>query len=232
MVVHDSNRPSFQCRLCTFSTIRRESLKIHMQRHNHIKPYQCTMCNKSYTQKNSLQAHMVNHTGLPEAKCHLCHKFFNTRYLLAQHKKSIHGFSMNNKFYGTNNFKCEVCSEVFQNENDLNQHVLSNHMINELNDNETIVSIQNSDTSSERLVFFKQRQVEKVLEESTQDVTAMLPDDTDMSDVTDKSKDEKDANVHGQNDHENDRSEHAAENNSANIINLAVPLHTIDTAMD
>lgn len=48
----------FRCHKCTFTSGSPENLRLHMTRHDDIKPYKCRLCYFDCTQLGDLEAHL------------------------------------------------------------------------------------------------------------------------------------------------------------------------------
>lgn len=48
----------FRCHKCTFSSGSDKSLRLHMMRHDDVKPYQCRLCYFDCTRLTDLEAHL------------------------------------------------------------------------------------------------------------------------------------------------------------------------------
>lgn len=107
--VHQAHKP-FKCRLCSFVTLREESLLSHVER-DHItvqvpngvgvsmengKPelgpgeFPCEVCGQAFSQTWFLKAHMKKHRGSFDHGCHICGRRFKEPWFLKNHMKA-HG---------------------------------------------------------------------------------------------------------------------------------------------
>lgn len=64
-----------KCEVCSYSTIRKYSLRIHMLIHK--KPeeftmYKCTICSHETNRKSNLLIHLLKHKGPGEVTMHQC----------------------------------------------------------------------------------------------------------------------------------------------------------------
>uniref|UniRef100_A0A6Q2Z1G3 C2H2-type domain-containing protein n=1 Tax=Esox lucius TaxID=8010 RepID=A0A6Q2Z1G3_ESOLU len=50
----------FRCHKCTFTSSSDESLRLHMHKHNDLKPYKCRLCYFDCTQLSELEAHLCD----------------------------------------------------------------------------------------------------------------------------------------------------------------------------
>ncbi|XP_058413302.1 zinc finger protein 516 isoform X2 [Diceros bicornis minor] len=106
--VHQAHKP-FKCRLCSYMTLREESLLSHIER-DHItaqgpggeayvesgKPelppgeFPCEVCGQAFSQTWFLKAHMKKHRGSFDHGCHICGRRFKEPWFLKNHMKA-HG---------------------------------------------------------------------------------------------------------------------------------------------
>ncbi|XP_051058214.1 zinc finger protein 516 isoform X2 [Phodopus roborovskii] len=114
--VHQAHKP-FKCRLCSYVTLREESLLSHIER-DHItaqvpnggseacvengKPelspgeFPCEVCGQAFSQTWFLKAHMKKHRGSFDHGCHICGRRFKEPWFLKNHMKA-HGPKAGNK---------------------------------------------------------------------------------------------------------------------------------------
>lgn len=106
--VHQAHKP-FKCRLCSYMTLREESLLSHIEK-DHItaqvpsgeayaencKPelppgeFPCEVCGQAFSQTWFLKAHMKKHRGSFDHGCHICGRRFKEPWFLKNHMKA-HG---------------------------------------------------------------------------------------------------------------------------------------------
>ncbi|XP_058547780.1 zinc finger protein 516 isoform X3 [Neofelis nebulosa] len=107
--VHQAHKP-FRCRLCSYVTLREESLLSHIEKDHitaqvpsgaeadaeHGKPeltpgeFPCEVCGQAFSQTWFLKAHMKKHRGSFDHGCHICGRRFKEPWFLKNHMKA-HG---------------------------------------------------------------------------------------------------------------------------------------------
>lgn len=106
--LHQIHKP-FKCRLCSFMTLREESLLSHVEK-DHVTAqvpngeaytenckselsageFPCEVCGQAFSQTWFLKAHMKKHRGSFDHGCHICGRRFKEPWFLKNHMKS-HG---------------------------------------------------------------------------------------------------------------------------------------------
>ncbi|KAH8029700.1 hypothetical protein HPB51_003032 [Rhipicephalus microplus] len=80
------------CRLCDYTTERRDHMYRHLYKHTGERPFKCHLCTKAFTQEFKLNQHMRTHTGERPFSCDLCNASFSRRdhlnYHLTTHAKN------------------------------------------------------------------------------------------------------------------------------------------------
>ena len=84
-----------------------------------IKKFRCRICKLSFTSENLLESHVTtdHHEELPGIKCEFCMQRFATDYEIAQHIEAVH----------SDEYPCPICSQYFNSNDDLDEHLDSEH---------------------------------------------------------------------------------------------------------
>uniref|UniRef100_G3U2E3 C2H2-type domain-containing protein n=1 Tax=Loxodonta africana TaxID=9785 RepID=G3U2E3_LOXAF len=81
----------FKCRLCSYMTLREESLLSHIEKdHITAQEFPCEVCGQAFSQTWFLKAHMKKHRGSFDHGCHICGRRFKEPWFLKNHMKA-HG---------------------------------------------------------------------------------------------------------------------------------------------
>lgn len=115
-----NNDEVFCCPLCHFTTLRRSSLRTHINlQHLRMYPHQCKQCGKGFNDIVLYEEHNNAHLGLKPFTCVVCDaKFPNSRYL-ASHQARIHTVTVH---------KCPECKKHFKNSVNLRKHMRCVHV--------------------------------------------------------------------------------------------------------
>ena len=86
MKYHDK---SYQCEVCLKFFGTKQSLLIHMRKHNGEKPYVCLTCDKRFSTMSNLKRHQATHSDERKFKCEICpdDRYFKTKLHLKNHMK-------------------------------------------------------------------------------------------------------------------------------------------------
>ncbi|BHF81612.1 hypothetical protein SprV_0802474400 [Sparganum proliferum] len=87
------NSGKFECHLCGKTFSRASAREKHIRTHTGERPYICAVCPKSYRQKVHLNEHMRSHTGERPFVCRLCGFSLTSKSLLNRHLRT-HGVSV------------------------------------------------------------------------------------------------------------------------------------------
>ncbi|XP_012542969.2 zinc finger protein 26 isoform X2 [Monomorium pharaonis] len=120
--VHEGKK--YLCDICPKKFYRREHLKIHVAKHNMIKPYKCTRCSKRFIKEEQLNNHLPKHDRtFKKSKetdsskrflCEICSKSFTQSTTLIAHLRAHNGIKP---------YVCEVCSRPFTTNAYLKMHM-------------------------------------------------------------------------------------------------------------
>ncbi|GLH09074.1 Protein suppressor of hairy wing [Gryllus bimaculatus] len=109
---HNKIKP-FDCTICSMAFYTGEQLTVHMRHHTGERPYQCTVCKKSFASSGVLYAHRRLHNSTKQHVCSVCNKSFLWRSAYHNHMRSHSAIRP---------FKCNECSKTF-----LFKHKLTAH---------------------------------------------------------------------------------------------------------
>ncbi|KAK0163344.1 hypothetical protein PV327_007036 [Microctonus hyperodae] len=121
--VHEGKK--FLCEICPKKFYRREHLKIHVAKHNMIKPYKCSRCSKRFIKEDQLATHMIKHertfkksketnSSAKRFLCEICSKSFTQSTTLVAHLRAHNGIKP---------YVCEVCARPFTTNAYLKMHM-------------------------------------------------------------------------------------------------------------
>ncbi|XP_052745578.1 zinc finger protein 624 [Bicyclus anynana] len=81
------NERNHKCNQCDLAFYTRNSLKMHMIKHDGERIHACSICNKSYQRKKTLREHMRIHTNDKRFVCPVCGRAFTQKCTLKGHLK-------------------------------------------------------------------------------------------------------------------------------------------------
>ncbi len=82
---------NLQCNLCSFTCKQERCLTQHVTvKHEGVRPHQCRICSFSTIRRYRLEAHESMHTGVGRHSCELCGQTFGTTSRLRLHHQRIH----------------------------------------------------------------------------------------------------------------------------------------------
>ena len=103
------------CRKCSFETESHDVLISHEQdEHTDVN---CDVCGNSFENKTQLNTHKLKEHNNHKFNCNQCEEAFNTKAQLKKHKEKDH----------KNEIECPTCSEQFDNNSHLEEHITSTH---------------------------------------------------------------------------------------------------------
>lgn len=121
----------FQCDKCPSSFDKQHQLSLHYRSHTNEKPYRCQICQRQFAVNDALIRHMRIHTGERPYACTVCGKRFAQKSGLTYH-------SYLHTDPGNRPYKCTTCGQGFVHRQALKQHLMKNHL------NEQVGRILNS----------------------------------------------------------------------------------------
>ncbi|XP_012253228.2 zinc finger protein 729-like [Athalia rosae] len=120
--VHEGKK--YLCDICPKKFYRREHLKIHVAKHNMIKPHKCNRCTKRFAKEEQLTNHVSKHDrnfkknketdSSKRFLCEICSKSFTQSTTLIAHLRAHNGIKP---------YVCEVCSRPFTTNAYLKMHM-------------------------------------------------------------------------------------------------------------
>ncbi|XP_034947213.1 zinc finger protein 62 homolog [Chelonus insularis] len=121
--VHEGKK--YLCDICPKKFYRREHLKIHVAKHNMVKPYKCSRCSKRFIKEEQLAAHVTKHernfkknkdsdSTAKRFLCEICSKSFTQSTTLVAHLRAHNGIKP---------YVCEVCARPFTTNAYLKMHM-------------------------------------------------------------------------------------------------------------
>ncbi|VDP41663.1 unnamed protein product [Schistosoma curassoni] len=116
------------CPVCC-KTMRRGSLREHMDRHANSGKFKCDACEKTFSRASAREKHIRTHTGERPYKCELCSKAYRQKVHLNEHLRS---------HTGVRPYLCKLCGFCLASKSLLNRH-LRTHGIKKNLDNDTDV---------------------------------------------------------------------------------------------
>ena len=136
----DQKNQMWFCDICLKQYKNMKTLKQHMQ--SHTSRQKCNFCEKSYARLEDLRIHQHKIHGIKhETKehrtkqktrpfmCQQCKKNFNRKYHLTRHTALVHNRVTPRQ--RRSQFSCRHCDSDFQDYNQLFQHVMENHPLNQ-----------------------------------------------------------------------------------------------------
>ena len=84
------------CHICERKFSSSANLKIHIRRHEGVKPYVCCECLKSFCTAFEMKSHVIMHSDIKHFCCGLCGKYFKHKSSVKLHfKRCSNGCSDN-----------------------------------------------------------------------------------------------------------------------------------------
>ncbi|CAH8572335.1 unnamed protein product [Heterobilharzia americana] len=116
------------CPVCC-KTMRRGSLREHMDRHANSGKFKCDICEKTFSRASARAKHIRTHTGERPYKCELCSKAYRQKVHLNEHFRS---------HTGARPYLCKLCGFCLASKSLLNRH-LRTHGVKKNLDNDSDV---------------------------------------------------------------------------------------------
>ena len=64
----DVGRRYYNCTWCSYNTLRKDNLIVHIRRHTGFKPHSCTVCGKKFSDKSNFNSHVRRHTEIANSQ--------------------------------------------------------------------------------------------------------------------------------------------------------------------
>ena len=75
----------FTCHICQKNFSQKDSLKVHIIRHEGVKQYVCSECQKGFCVAGNLKRHMLTHSDVKHFCCGRCGKLFKHKETVVLH---------------------------------------------------------------------------------------------------------------------------------------------------
>ncbi|CAH0730148.1 unnamed protein product, partial [Brenthis ino] len=86
--VHNEELKRYKCKACTQSYITPGHLSSHVRRdHLNERNHKCNKCDLAFYTRNSLKMHMIKHDGEHIHSCNICHKSYQRKKTLREHMR-------------------------------------------------------------------------------------------------------------------------------------------------
>lgn len=122
--VRERDREVVVCTICQKS-MRRGSLREHMDRHENTGKFECELCGKTFSRASAREKHIRTHTGERPFKCELCPKAYRQKVHLNEHMRS---------HSGERPFVCRLCGFSLASKSLLNRHLRTHGVKNGCNE--------------------------------------------------------------------------------------------------
>ncbi|VDN99444.1 unnamed protein product [Rodentolepis nana] len=120
----DKDREMVNCTICD-KTMKRGSLREHMDRHKNTGKFFCDLCGKNFSRASAREKHIRTHTGERPFRCHICPKAYRQKVHLNEHLRS---------HSGERPFVCRLCGFSLASKSLLNRHLRTHGVQNGAND--------------------------------------------------------------------------------------------------
>ncbi|VDD76178.1 unnamed protein product [Mesocestoides corti] len=122
--LRDRDREMISCSVCQ-KTMRRGSLREHMDRHENSGKFECELCGKNFSRASAREKHIRTHTGERPFQCELCPKAYRQKVHLNEHMRS---------HSGERPFVCRLCGFSLASKSLLNRHLRTHGVKNGANE--------------------------------------------------------------------------------------------------
>ena len=118
---HNAKKILFECPECTYSSNRKENLKVHIKNvHRKSKNFVCLLCTAVYQDKLQLDQHLISsHSKGSRYKCIFCEFATSQKNALNQHIKVSHD--------AKSTFTCDQCNLSYKRKDSLSKHIRERH---------------------------------------------------------------------------------------------------------
>lgn len=120
----EKDREMVTCSICN-KTMKRGSLREHMDRHENSGKFFCDLCGKNFSRASAREKHIRTHTGERPFKCHICPKSYRQKVHLNEHLRS---------HSGERPFVCRLCGFSLASKSLLNRHLRTHGVQNGANE--------------------------------------------------------------------------------------------------
>ncbi|CAH1118383.1 unnamed protein product [Phaedon cochleariae] len=113
------NKGPYKCHICSKVSPDYVRFVIHMRMHNRSKRFPCELCQRTFKLESRKDQHMeIVHKKSKENMCMICLEQFRSREELEAHVDQ----------HVENIYKCDICGVTFEKDDQLNHHLVTNHV--------------------------------------------------------------------------------------------------------
>ncbi|XP_032892269.1 zinc finger protein 423 isoform X7 [Amblyraja radiata] len=128
--IHSDKLP-FKCTFCSRLFKHKRSRDRHIKLHTGDKKYHCHECEAAFSRSDHLKIHLKTHSSSKPFKCTVCKRGFSSTSSLQSHmqahKKNKEHEAKLEKDLKKEDVVCDYCDETFNQAEDLDKHMASNH---------------------------------------------------------------------------------------------------------
>ncbi|XP_018363613.1 PREDICTED: zinc finger protein 525-like [Trachymyrmex cornetzi] len=118
--IKEMKKGSHVCQYCDKQFTSLKAWKQHHKEvHFQVKPYNCGMCDKTFQYESELRGHVILHGKGKPYPCMHCEETFNRKANRDRHAEAKHVIDKN--------YKCIVCKKFFKIQQDLRDHIDTDH---------------------------------------------------------------------------------------------------------